>query len=562
MGNFSGNHFTHKRKLILKTIIILILLAIPIISINNLRKRDTYDYSYRSWAAGQRFAHISVLLSEHSQFAIENIDRFRSELTSNLEMDNALKSKNNTITWIDCYSAKGEMTVDTGVSTQQVTAYGVGGDFFRIHQFRLLSGSYFSDDNVMDDLIMIDEDLAWQLFGSSDIIGMTVYLNDNPYIVSGVIKRESGMFNTASGNKKTAIYMSYSAFEKYNSVSITNYEVVMPNLTKGYAYKMVKEHIGVCEPFEIVQISGRLSYTNLLKTIKNFGKNAMQTKAIEYPFWENKSRAFLNVCGMLFLIFIIEFVMVIVYMIAKCVIYYSTNKEQIFEKISYFKITAGTIFRNIKVKIFGKKVNTVILDIGMVLVDFIPEEHIRNAGIKENKVKAVMDAVVDNEIWDEYDRGVMTYEETLGRMIERKPKLEKEIRKVFGNLEGIVKQFNYTDSLIRELKNAGYKVLYLSNLSKKLYKDCENELNFIKDMDGGIFSFEAKMKKPDKDIYELIIRKYNLTPEKCVFFDDREVNLRAAGELGINTIVFDRDELIQRAADGYNYGVLMDKIKN
>ena len=82
-------------------------------------------------------------------------------------------------------------------------------------------------------------------------------------------------------------------------------------------------------------------------------------------------------------------------------------------------------------------------------------------------------------------------------------------------------------------------MLYLSNISEKLYHECEEELGFIKKMDGGILSFEVKMKKPDKDIYELLIKKYSLNPERCVFLDDREVNLRAAGELGFKTILFE-----------------------
>ena len=81
-------------------------------------------------------------------------------------------------------------------------------------------------------------------------------------------------------------------------------------------------------------------------------------------------------------------------------------------------------------------------------------------------------------------------------------------------------------------------------LSQKLYQDCEKELAFINALDGGILSFEVKMKKPDQEIYELMIRKYHLTPEQCVFFDDREVNLRAAQELGMGTVIFNRDDLI------------------
>lgn len=185
-----------------------------------------------------------------------------------------------------------------------------------------------------------------------------------------------------------------------------------------------------------------------------------------------------------------------------------------------------------------KKIDTVILDFGKVLIDFTPIDFLKSLGISDEKLEQVYKAVIGNEIWEEYDRGIITEEETLDKFIKRKPHLEKEIRKTFYNLEGIVKKYDYTDSWIKDLKNRGYRVLYLSNLSEKLFRECNKEFDYIKNMDGGIISFKEKMKKPEREIYERLIEKYELIPPKSVFIDDRQENLVEAGNLGINTILF------------------------
>ena len=46
------------------------------------------------------------------------------------------------------------------------------------------------------------------------------------------------------------------------------------------------------------------------------------------------------------------------------------------------------------------------------------------------------------------------------------------------------------------------------------------------------------MIKPDPNIYKLLIKTYELTPQNTVFIDDKRVNVEAAKELGIQGIHF------------------------
>jgi putative hydrolase of the HAD superfamily len=59
------------------------------------------------------------------------------------------------------------------------------------------------------------------------------------------------------------------------------------------------------------------------------------------------------------------------------------------------------------------------------------------------------------------------------------------------------------------------------------------------------------MVKPNADIYEHLMDKYNLKAQECVFIDDRVENIEAAKALGMKGIVF--DNFSQASSELENY---------
>ena len=540
-----------KLKWYLKWGILVLIVLLPVCALGIIRREYSETDTAARWSNDADTAQISVYISEEQNFSVLDIMKFREELKLKLKESDVHTSKNGTDTWTDCYSVKQTVQVSHAGTEAEITAYGVGGNFFLFHPFTLVSGAYFTEENLMQDLVLLDEDTAWRFFGSTDIAGMEIEINGVPHIISGVIERESGIFQNAAGNNKPAIYMSYDSLAgTEESLAITTYEVVMPNLTKDYAKKIVKEQLEILSSkCEIVECTDRYSFEALLKVMKTFGERAMQTKPIVYPFWENVARGVENVCALLLFLFLLMAGILMVYLIVRLIIFLRRNGEtiqyQFQKKMQHFVAIWREVKRRIQQKTAQKKnqkdeknVNTVIFDIGNVLAKFVPKEYLETVGIPEEKIDEVLAAVVENDIWNEYDKGEMTQKEVLLRFIQASPELELEIRQAFRNLNGIVKRFDYTDAWINELKAKGYRVLYLSNISEKLFHECEAELDFVKEMDGGILSFEAKMIKPDAEIYEKIIAEYNLIPEQCIFIDDRNVNILAAGKAGFRTILF------------------------
>ena len=182
-------------------------------------------------------------------------------------------------------------------------------------------------------------------------------------------------------------------------------------------------------------------------------------------------------------------------------------------------------------------IKTVIFDIGGVLIGYNWQEHLLREFNNDN---ALVDRIKENVFghgnWDEVDRGVLSEAELFERFEKHAPDLKKEIHQFWETLGGALWQYDFTKDWIKDLKNRGYRVLYLSNWSEHVRKCCEEQMDFLPMMDGGVFSYEAHLIKPDHAIYKAIIDKYELDPAECVFLDDRLDNCEAARECGMNAV--------------------------
>lgn len=187
-------------------------------------------------------------------------------------------------------------------------------------------------------------------------------------------------------------------------------------------------------------------------------------------------------------------------------------------------------------------ITTIIFDIGNVLVDFSWKEYIAGFGFSKEVQEKISKATMLSEAWDEFDRGVMEIEDIIKLFIKNDSSIEKEIRLICEDIHDMLGRREYAIPWIKELKEKGYKVLYLSNFSRKAEVECAHTLDFLPYMDGGILSYQEKVIKPEPEIYQILIDRYNLVPDECVFMDDKEINCEGARKAGIHAIVFTTKE--------------------
>lgn len=184
-------------------------------------------------------------------------------------------------------------------------------------------------------------------------------------------------------------------------------------------------------------------------------------------------------------------------------------------------------------------IKNIIFDVGNVLVEYNPDGLMRRLGFDEETLQAVNQAVFQNELWNESDRGVLSPEELLEAFIANNPAYEKEIRQVIDAVGDTISLMPYTVEWVKGLKERGYHLYILSNYAEYTYEKTSHKMEFLPYMNGVVFSYRCKLIKPEKEIYEYICKTYELKPEESVFLDDREDNVQAARNMGMNGIVFE-----------------------
>ena len=68
--------------------------------------------------------------------------------------------------------------------------------------------------------------------------------------------------------------------------------------------------------------------------------------------------------------------------------------------------------------------------------------------------------------------------------------------------------------------------------------DLQDKYKVFSMMDGIVMSGEEKIGKPDVRLYQILLDRYELKAEECVFIDDRQSNITAGERIGIQGILF------------------------
>lgn len=189
---------------------------------------------------------------------------------------------------------------------------------------------------------------------------------------------------------------------------------------------------------------------------------------------------------------------------------------------------------------------TVIFDMGMVLVDFRWKALIQDLGYEGEEADKIGKAMFETPLWEEFDHGVWSDEKIINTMKEESPEASEAIDRIWQveNFKNICAPFDYSEELLKKLHEAGCKIYILSNYGKRLFSLDKESFTFLNYVDGGVISAKVQQMKPNADIYETLLNKYDIDPADAVFFDDRKENCEAARKLGITAVEVDGYETI------------------
>ncbi|MDR6536171.1 HAD-IA family hydrolase [Variovorax soli] len=187
----------------------------------------------------------------------------------------------------------------------------------------------------------------------------------------------------------------------------------------------------------------------------------------------------------------------------------------------------------------------VVFDLGAVLLSWEPVSLVHAVLAPHTPTAQAAHALAremfHHEDWLGFDRGTHSLEDAIGRMALRLSlpveRLNSMLAPMGERLEPIAVTLELLDALC-ERRDAGepLRLYYLSNMPAPYARVLEQRHAFLRWFDGGIFSGDVRMLKPQPEIYQLLATRHGLEASETVFIDDSAANVAAARALGWQAI--------------------------
>ncbi len=184
-----------------------------------------------------------------------------------------------------------------------------------------------------------------------------------------------------------------------------------------------------------------------------------------------------------------------------------------------------------------RDIETVVFDLGGVLIDWNPR-YVYNTVFEDPKeVEFFLTEVCSNSWNAEQDRG-RTFEEAIRIKQAEFPKYHREIAFYFERwTEMIGGPINDTVEILEKLFSERKTRLYaLTNWSAETFPFAWENYSFLKLFEGILVSGKENLIKPDPKIYELLLSRFDIQPEKSLFIDDSLKNVEGARSCNMHAI--------------------------
>jgi 2-haloacid dehalogenase len=192
-------------------------------------------------------------------------------------------------------------------------------------------------------------------------------------------------------------------------------------------------------------------------------------------------------------------------------------------------------------------IDTVVFDLGGVLIDWNPRHLYRTIFADDDETMEWFLTHICPSQWNLQQDAGRPWREAIAEAESRHPEYAAHIRAYWerwgetfgGSIDGTV-------ALLAELRARPVRLLALTNWSAETFPIGQQRFPFLSWFEGIVVSGAEWLIKPDRAIYELLLQRYGVKPDRAVFIDDSEVNVIAAREVGLHAIRFRDSTTLRR----------------
>jgi len=192
-------------------------------------------------------------------------------------------------------------------------------------------------------------------------------------------------------------------------------------------------------------------------------------------------------------------------------------------------------------------IKIIVFDMGGVLIDWNPVQFLENYKLSKEDKDILLTEVFRSYQWVLMDYGKLSVVEGIYQMQKNLPShLKKYATDLVMNWPIHSKPIDGMYDLVCKLKDNGYDIFLLSNAANNQPEYWKRYPYYFL-FDKKIISYEYGTIKPEKAIYDILLSKFDLKAEECVFIDDNSANVAGAVMCNMNGIVFNNcQQLIQK----------------
>lgn len=180
-------------------------------------------------------------------------------------------------------------------------------------------------------------------------------------------------------------------------------------------------------------------------------------------------------------------------------------------------------------------IKNIIFDLGGVVIKYDQRKIIDTFTNNEDEIKYIFEEIFHSNEWKLMDLGMITKEEVIENINSRNNNKYKELTEKFLN-EWYKTQVINQDvlNIAKKLKENEYNIYVLSNMANTTYEYYKNN-DFFKLCKGIVISAHEHIKKPDEKIFNILLDRYSLKAEECLFIDDDDTgkSYNVANSIGI-----------------------------
>jgi len=189
----------------------------------------------------------------------------------------------------------------------------------------------------------------------------------------------------------------------------------------------------------------------------------------------------------------------------------------------------------------------IVFDLGAVLIDWNPRHLYRKLFDDEAEMEAFLRDICTPEWNAEQDRG-RTWAEAVDLLSAEHPEHKRLIEAYKDRwAEMLAGPIHGTVDILARLKGDGYEIHALTNWSAETFPIARKLYGFLKQFETILVSGDEGMKKPDPEIFNLLLERIDHPAERCVFIDDSSKNIDAASKLGFDAILFEGPDQLHEA---------------